>query len=82
MINNFEKIRNSFSWITLGREMNEEPRQILLKDISDSHLLHIIGHIMKNVEIKNSNEGRSILNVMHQEAIYRAEHNIFISDYK
>lgn len=78
---NFEELRNTFLWLTYGRDMHGEPREILLKDISDSHLLHIIGYISNMMNMDSRRWSRTWM-IMHEEAKYRFEHMIFVEDYK
>lgn len=40
------EVREYFKWGTFGKYGQEEMKSILLKDINDSHLVHIIGHVL------------------------------------
>lgn len=67
-------LRETFRWGTFGRYGDEEIRPIILKEISDSHLAHIIGHLILT-------RRTDTLITMLEEARYRSLHNIFVPDY-
>lgn len=69
--------RNLIKWGTYGKFGNKPLRHILIKDLSDSHLLHIIEHIKQR---KLSGDG-DLLVLMQEEATYRQRNYIFIPDY-
>jgi hypothetical protein len=69
-----EELREEFQWGSFGRNGTENLNVKILKDISDSHLVHIIGHL---IEQKNSDT----LIVMLEEARYRCVNNIYVEDY-
>lgn len=68
--------RPTFTWGTMGRNHNEPLRNIRLEDITDSHLVHIIGWVLNN---KDSYE-LEILHILMHEARYRSEQNIYIEE--
>ena len=69
-----EYSRDTFRWGSFGINGDEEITSVLLKDISDSHLVHIIGYLI--IRRRNDN-----LIIMLEEAKYRSENKIFVSDY-
>lgn len=69
--------RNLVEWGTYGKFGNKPLRYILIKDLSDSHLLHIIEHIKQR---KLSGDA-DLLVLMQEEAAYRQQNYIFIPDY-
>lgn len=69
-----EYLRETFEWGTFGKNSDEELRSIVLKDISDSHLLHIIGHLILT-------RRPDTLITMLEEARYRSQNSIFVEDY-
>jgi len=71
-------LRKHFQWGTFGKYGNEQLKYIFLRDISDSHLLHILGHI--KINNKHPYHPDTIL-ALDNELLYRAIKNIFISDY-
>jgi hypothetical protein len=70
--------RNLVKWGTYGKFGNKPLRWVLIKDLSDSHLLHIIEHIKIYIGVF----GHPLLNFMKEEATYRTKNNIFIPDYE
>lgn len=73
----FELLRENFEWTSYGRNHDEPPRYTKLKDISDSHLLHIIPFI----ESRMGHYDGDILNTFKKEMVYRSEHNIYVPEY-
>ena len=71
---NHRVIRNNFQWGTYGKYLNEELRWITLKDITDSHLMHIVGFI----RINNGYYTKNIVDIINDEVEYRVKNNIFI----
>lgn len=70
-----EYTRETFEWGSFGVDGNEDIKRITLKDISDSHLVHIIGHLILCNRIDT-------LILMLEEARYRSEKKIFVPDYE
>ena len=70
-----ETIRETFEWGTFGKAGLDPMQRIVLKDISDSHLVHIIGHLI-------TTNRAEVLITMLEEARYRSENNIFVPDYE
>lgn len=70
--------RNLIEWGTYGKFGNKPLRKILIKDLSDSHLLHIIEHI----KIHDRVFSLDLLQLMQEEATYRTKNYIFIPDYE
>jgi hypothetical protein len=68
--------RNLIEWGSYGKYGNKPLRQTLIKDLSDSHLLHIIEHI----KINNHVFGTDILRLMQEEATYRTKNYIFVPE--
>lgn len=73
----FETLRDKFEWVSYGRNHDEPPRYTKLKDISDSHLLHIIPF----VESRMSHYDINILETFKKEMAYRSKHNIYVPEY-
>ncbi len=69
--------RNIVKWTSFGKFHDEKPRTTLVKDISDSHLLHIIIWIKEY----NTHYSNSILELMILESEYRVKNYIFVPDY-
>jgi hypothetical protein len=72
------QIRGVKKWGTFGRYGNEPLKWIFIKDLSDSHLLHIIQHIKDNIR----HFGYYTLKIMEDEQKFLTDNYIFISDYK
>lgn len=74
-IKTHEDLRNTLNWGTYGKD-GDEFRRIPLKEMTDSHLLHVIGNILE------SSHGFSVstLDNMLNEAAYRHIKHIFISE--
>lgn len=69
-----EVAREEFLWGSYGRDGTEAMDSKLLKDISDSHLLHMIGHLIIRKRPPN-------LILFLEEARYRSENRIFVPEY-
>lgn len=70
--------RNFVKWTSFGKFGNEKPRETLIKDLSDSHLMRIITWIKLRPETyKNSN----ILWLMEEEAKFRVIHYLSIPEH-
>lgn len=65
-------------WGSCGKLHDEEITFRFIKDISDSHLLHIIPWI-KRYKYAYSND---TLNLMLDEQEYRSKNYIFVEEYK
>lgn len=72
-----ETTRKEFKWGSFGRDGTEIKTVRTLDAISDSHLLHIIGHVLANRD-KFSKETAII---MMKEAEYRSTMNIYVPEY-
>ena len=70
-----EYIRETFTWGSFGKDGKSPLKKIPLKEISDSHLVHIIGHL-----VSMNNMGDTLI-IMLEEARYRNDNNIYIADY-
>lgn len=70
-----EYSRESFRWGSYGLDGTEPVTFRYLKDISDTHLVHIIGHLISN------NRAQTLI-LMLEEARYRSENNIFVPNYE
>lgn len=75
---NFIVDRNQVKWGSYGKLGNEPLKWRLVKDLSDSHLLHIIEHL-KQRDLKCTG---AILRLMQEEAAYRYTQNIFVDEYQ
>lgn len=71
-------IRNTTTWGTFGKFHNEPLKQILICDLSDSHLLHIIYWLKKYPKIY----APGFLELMENEAKFRVDNYIFVKDYE
>ena len=71
-------IRQEFKWGTSGRHHDEETRTVTLAEMSDSHLLHVIGWVMLHPDAYS----QQTLNTLLNEAVYRSDNYIFVEDYK
>lgn len=71
----FEKQRETFTWGSFGRKHDEPLKLTKLKDISDSHLLHLIPW----VECRQFDD--DILHLLKSEMRYRMENYIFVPEY-
>ncbi len=68
--------RNLVEWTSFGKFHNEPARKTLIRDLSDSHLMRIIGWIEINFQCYNAD----ILNLMKEEVNFRVKNYIFIPD--
>lgn len=69
--------RETLRWKSIGKFGKGPVREILIKDISDEHLMKIIEFIGRNIEhYKNG-----IKELMEDEVIYRVEHKISVPEY-
>ena len=73
-----EAIRKVEEWGSMGKFHNEPLVFRKIKDLSDSHLLHIISWIEARPKIYSE----ATLQNMKNEQIYRTENYIFVEDYK
>jgi len=71
-------LRNIEKWGSTGKFHNEPLVFRKLKDLSDSHLLHIIAWIEARPEIYT----KETLQNMKNEQVYRKENYIFVKEYK
>ena len=71
-------IRQEFKWGTNGRHHDEKARTVTLAEMSDSHLLHVIGWVMLHPDAYS----QQTLNTLLNEAVYRSDNDIFVEDYK
>lgn len=76
-VTKFEKLRENFEWGSFGRNHDEPMKRTKLKDISDSHLLHIIPWIERFTSLYSD----KTLQMFKDEMKYRMEHYIYIPDY-
>lgn len=74
---NHEETRKTFQWGTYGKDGLDPRQDILLCDISDSHLTNIIKHIT------TYSESYSVSTFLHMldEETYRKMHGISVPDY-
>lgn len=73
-----EKVREEQDWGSCGKFHNEPLVFRKVKDLSDSHLLHIIAWIKAHPKAY----GWGILQIMKNEQRYRVEKYIFVPDYE
>lgn len=69
-------IRDVFMWETYGKYQNKPAKYIVLSELSDSHLSHIIAWI----KLHPHNYSVYVLLLMEAEQIYRTKNMIFIED--
>ena len=70
--------RETVIWSSYGKNYDEPVRYTAVKDLSDSHLVHIIGWIADSETYRPT----GLQKLMADEAKYRAENHIFIEEYK
>jgi hypothetical protein len=73
----FLNFRETIEWGSYGKNGDEPLKKILIKDISNDHLEHIIPFI----EERSYAYTPDILKLMILEKKYREENKIFIRDY-
>lgn len=71
-------IRQGFKWRANGKLHNEKTKTVTLAEMSDSHLLHVIGWVMLHPDVYS----QQTLNTLLDEAAYRSDNYIFVEDYK
>ena len=70
--------RNIVKWGTYGKFHNEPLKYILIRDISDSHLMRIIEWIKVHKDVYSE----SLLSLMEEERKFRFKNYIFVGDYE
>ena len=70
--------RNLIKWGSCGKFHNEPMKYRLVRELSDSHLSHIIPWI-KKYKAQYSDD---TLKLMEDEQTYRCKHYIYVPDYK
>ena len=68
--------RDSFVWGSFGRYGGEAVTHTALPNISDSHLLHIIGHVINN----RSSYNDDISSMFLHEAAHRSRCAIYVEE--
>lgn len=71
-------IRQEFKWKASGKLHNEETKTITLAEMSDSHLLHVIGWVLLHQDRYCVDTLKTLLD----EVTYRTDNYIFVEDYK
>ena len=71
-------LRQKFKWRANGKLHDEASKVVTLAEMSDSHLLHVIGWVLRH----SAHYSEDVLNTLLNEAAYRSENYIFIEDYK
>lgn len=71
-----EEIRETFKWGTRGVNMDQPVRQVLLKDIDDTHLGNIITYVENIGNVAYDQNREELLNNFNKEKEYRKENNI------
>lgn len=79
-IKEHESIRETFTWGTYGRDGKDPLKHILVKDITDEHLVNIINHIKERIAQWESVSGvtelkNPTLDIMKNEMEYRLLNN-------
>lgn len=69
-------LRQTFEWKSRGKLHDEGVTSTLLKDMSDSHLLHVIGWVLNHSSVYGSGVAKILLN----EAAYRSANYIFVDE--
>lgn len=72
-----DDIRYIFRWGTYGRNGDEPLKFLLLKDISDNHLVNIITHLRS---VSHYDNGKTI-STFRNEMVYRKLNGISVADY-
>lgn len=70
-------VRETFKWGTFGRNGDEPLKWILLKDISDNHLVNIITHLKSVSHYDN----QKTISTFRNEMVYRNLNGISVADY-
>lgn len=78
--NNFSKLRTEFEWTSFGKYGKGPVKKTFLKDISDSHLLHLIPFIKDKQEYYTI-YADFLITLFEKEQEYRMKNYIFIPDY-
>ena len=73
-IDNHTKVRKEFVWGSYGKHGHDDRTDLMLCDITDSHLLHIVGHVINHNDKFTVGTFSTILN----EAQYRDMKRIFV----
>lgn len=76
-IYNHLKDRENVNWTSIGKFGHGPIRATLIKDLSDEHLMKIVGFIDRNPKSYTV----SLLHFIEDEVIYRNEMNIHIDEY-
>lgn len=71
-------IRQTFKWKANGKLHDEVSKVVTLAEMSDSHLLHVIGWVL----LHPNSYSEATLNTLLDEAAYRADNYVFVEDYK
>ncbi len=69
--------RNQFKWKAAGKFHDGSLRTVTLAEMSDSHLLHVIGWVMNH----SDSYPCDVLNTLLEEAKFRSENYLFVKDY-
>jgi hypothetical protein len=69
-------LRQKFTWKASGKLHDEGKKEVKLAEMSDSHLLHVIGWVLTYPEHYSTDITCTLL----EEAKYRCKHYIFISE--
>jgi len=72
------KDRDTVEWTSLGKFGKGPVRRVLVKDLSDEHLMKILEFMNRK---DTYNYPSSIQEFMESEVIYRVENNIHIPEY-
>ena len=73
---NHALLRQQWYWKSSGKLHDESSKTKVLAEISDSHLLHIIGWVKNHPRIYS----QEIYDTLIEEAKYRSENYVFIKD--
>lgn len=69
------EVRETFKWDTFGKRHDKRtPKTVVLKNIGDSHLMHLYGFLKLN------KEDQSTIDIIETEILYRTQFYIFVKD--
>lgn len=73
-LKNHGEVRETFEWVSFGKRHDKNAKTTLLKDIGDSHLMHLYGYLKLN----KSNQ--TTIYIIETEILYRTQFYIFVKD--
>lgn len=69
-------LRHQFHWRNSGRFLDQSAKVITLAEMTDSHLLHVIGWVRNHP----TTYSQSVLNTLLNEADFRSKNFIFVDE--